>query len=53
MDLLLSKGAKVDAQTESGVTPLHLAARRGYESVAKALLAAGAPVNAQGTRKSP
>jgi len=47
VDLLLSKGAKADAQTEGGATPLHFAAVKGYEAVAKSLLAAGAPVDAQ------
>lgn len=47
VDLLLSKGAKPALATESGVTPLHLAVLKGYELVAKDLIEAGAPIDAQ------
>jgi ankyrin repeat protein len=44
VDYLLAHGAKPNAETTSGVTPLDLALYKGYEAVAKALLAAGASV---------
>ena len=44
VELLLSKGACVDAQTDSGLTPLHFANRGGHDKVVEKLLAAGACV---------
>jgi ankyrin repeat protein len=46
VQLLLEKGAVVDARDDQGVTPLHLAAQFGFVDVAGLLLAHGAPVNA-------
>jgi len=58
--LLLERGANVDAQSNSGSTPLHLAighsvdlaAQRGYVSDATLLLDHGADVNAQNNNDS-
>ncbi|HEU4538980.1 MAG TPA: ankyrin repeat domain-containing protein, partial [Polyangiaceae bacterium] len=44
--LLLAHGARPDAATAKCVTPLHLAARAGFTACARALLDAGAPVDA-------
>ena len=44
--LLIARGAQVDARDEGGATPLHLAAQFGNEGVARALIAAGADINA-------
>lgn len=44
--LLLSDSSLVDAKNTGGVTPLHLAARRGSFAVAEELLRHGADVNA-------
>jgi ankyrin repeat protein len=45
--VLISSGATVDAQDETGNTPLHEAARRDNLEVVEALLAAGATKNLQ------
>ncbi|HBE78043.1 MAG TPA: hypothetical protein DDW65_09740 [Firmicutes bacterium] len=42
VELLLSKGAKLDVQNKMGETPLMLAAESGYAEVAEALLKKGA-----------
>lgn len=39
--------AKLDARSESGLTPLHLACRRGHSSVTELLLDAGVEMNRQ------
>ena len=45
---LISAGAKVNAKTKDGLTPLHLAAyNNSNPDVVKALISAGAKVNAQ------
>ncbi|MBT3202177.1 MAG: hypothetical protein HN350_19920 [Phycisphaerales bacterium] len=44
---LLSRGAKVDARTKAGVTPLGVAARYSGERMVRAILDAGANVNAR------
>ena len=45
--VLLKAGAKVDARTTAGVTPLHTAAWTGRADVIKFLLSAGAAANAK------
>ncbi|MBV8143695.1 MAG: ankyrin repeat domain-containing protein [Gammaproteobacteria bacterium] len=47
VDLLLAKGAQVDARTRKGVTPLYEAAKCGRSTVVDGLLNAGADVNAR------
>ena len=42
VELLLAKGANVNAPGKSGETPLHLAALRGQGGIAEVLLASGA-----------
>ena len=49
IDLLLQAGADVNARNGSRYTPLHNAARTGTPGVVRALLAAGASVNAWAT----
>jgi Ankyrin repeats (3 copies) len=44
VDLLLAKGAKVDLQDSEGTTALVLAAQRGRDEIAEALLEHGANV---------
>jgi ankyrin repeat protein len=46
-ELLLAKGADVNAKNNSGATPLHAAAIWGRPEVAQVLLAHGAQVDAQ------
>ena len=43
-ELLIDKGADVDAQDVNGWTPLHCAARNGHKEIAELLLAKGADV---------
>jgi ankyrin repeat protein len=47
VELLLAHGAKVDARTSFGATPLDLAAQQGYLNVAGMLIASGADVNSR------
>ncbi|PWY78237.1 ankyrin [Aspergillus heteromorphus CBS 117.55] len=47
LNILLSRGAHVNAKAESFVTPLHLAASEGHVDVAQALIDAGADINAR------
>ncbi|KAI1559318.1 ankyrin repeat domain containing protein [Pyrenophora tritici-repentis] len=49
-NLLLDKGAEVNAQGGRYGNALQAASERGYEQVVKTLLDAGAEVNAQGGR---
>ena len=43
---LVAAGANVDMMDQVRMTPLHFAARSGHEAVVRALLAAGAKINA-------
>jgi ankyrin repeat protein len=45
-ELLIEKGASVNALTTSNVTPLHWAAQRGNSKTAELLIEKGASVNA-------
>jgi ankyrin repeat protein len=47
VDTLLAAGAQRDPKTDSGWTPLIVAAINGHTEIAKSLLAAGANVNAR------
>ena len=48
---ILGKGATVNAaRTDTGVTPLHMAAQQGHREVVALLLAQGANVNAASAR---
>jgi len=46
-ELLLAKGANINAKSNDGFTPLYEAAYAGHEDVAELLLAKGADVNAK------
>ena len=50
---LLTGGAQVSSTSKDGQTPLHRAARRGYENLARLLLDRGADVNAKDMRGTP
>ena len=46
-ELLIAKGADVNAKEEDGWTPLHYAVYEGYKEIAELLIAKGADVNAK------
>ncbi|VDO02785.1 unnamed protein product [Rodentolepis nana] len=50
--LLIDKGAQLDARTRDGLTPMHTAARSGHTNVVQILLNAGASITAK-TRNGP
>ncbi|WP_108784243.1 ankyrin repeat domain-containing protein [Wolbachia endosymbiont of Bemisia tabaci] len=47
VELLISKGADINAKDDSGLTPLHLASGGGYEEIVKLLSNGGADINAK------
>ena len=52
-ELLIGKGADVNAKGDGGKTPLHWAAQYGSKEVAELLISKGADVNAKGADGSP
>ena len=46
MELLITKGANVNAKDEDNYTALILASKKGHKDVAELLIAKGADVNA-------
>jgi ankyrin repeat protein len=45
VELLIAKGADVNAKAENGVAPLHVAAGAGHKEIAELLIAKGADVD--------
>lgn len=45
--LLIDRGAQLDARTRDGLTPMHTAARSGHTNVVQVLLNAGASITAK------
>ena len=50
-ELLIAKGADVNTMTNTGLTPLHVAALKGHMEIAELLIAKGADVNAKENEK--
>ena len=48
-ELLIARGAKIEARTSLGETPLHTATQRGQTALATLLLAKGADINVRTT----
>lgn len=44
VELLISKGGRIDSTTRDGLTPLHCAARNGNEEVINILLTNNSPI---------
>jgi len=53
VELLIAEGADVNAENDSGDTPLHWAAMEGHTKVAELLITTGADVNAKFYEKTP
>nr|WP_257263334.1 ankyrin repeat domain-containing protein [Endozoicomonas sp. ONNA2] len=53
LELLIGAEPDIDATDNSGNTPLHLAAKRGYSGCVKLLLDAGADIKANNKKKTP
>jgi len=51
VELLISRGASMNAVTSDGYTPLHIAAKEGHDDVAQLLLDRGVP-NTPSTKAS-
>jgi len=47
VNLLMSKGANIEAKTRDGLTPLHCAARSGHHEVVDILIEKGAPIGSK------
>lgn len=47
VNLLMSKGANIEAKTRDGLTPLHCAARSGHHEVVDILIERGAPIGSK------
>jgi ankyrin repeat protein len=46
-ELLVAKGANVNARENNGITPLHIAAERGNREIVELLISRGADINAR------
>jgi ankyrin repeat protein len=45
VEFLISHGANINAKTDRGSTPLHLAAEQGHKDIVKLLIDKGANIN--------